>query len=308
MSATAPPWINAEEVFGRVDFAAAIRAVQRELRAGLDPAADFDRSVLPVEAGQLLLMPSRSSEFVGVKIASVAPGNPELGRERIQAVYLLMDAASLSPIALLDGTALTTLRTPAVSAAAVDYLAADSIGHLVVFGSGPQARGHIQALSAIRSLNRITIVGRNLDRAAALAADARAMGLPAVLGGSDDVQDAQLVVCATTAREPLFDGALVPQECCVVAVGSHEPEARELDSALIGRCQVVVEDPAAARREAGDVIVPIAEGVLTASALVPLRDIVAGVASVDFSRPRVFKSSGMSWEDLVVAAEVYRAG
>lgn len=301
------PWISAAEIFARVGFETAIRALQRELRDGLEPGDDFRRSILDVEHGQLLLMPSQSSRFVGVKVATVAPKNPEAGKERIQGVYLLMDAATLSPIAVLDGTALTTLRTPAVSAVAADSLAPAELGHLVVFGSGPQARGHVEAMAAIRRLDRVTIVGRDSGRATALADELRTTGLDARVGAETDVRDAQVIVCATTASAPLFDGALPPDDSCTIAVGSHEPGVRELDSTLVGRAQLVVEDIAVALREAGDLIIPLGEGVVQADALVTLRGIVSGETAVDRSRPRIFKSSGMSWEDLVVAAEVYRS-
>lgn len=303
---TAIPWISADEVFARVGFGAALRAIQRDLADGLDPANDFTRGILDVHGGQLLLMPTQSSEFVGVKVATVAPGNPALGRERIQGVYLLMDAATLSPVTLLDGAAITTLRTPAVSAAAADYLAPARVDHMVVFGTGPQAWGHIEAMRAIRSIGRATIVARNQDRAAAFAARVSESGLPARVGGASDVSDAQLVVCATTAREPLFDGALLPDDSCTVAVGSHEPVARELDSALIGRAQLIVEDAAVALREAGDLIIPLNEGLVDVGSLIPMKHIVTGTTQVDMTRPRVFKSTGMSWEDLVIAAEVFR--
>ena len=303
----APPWVPAADIFARVSFGAAVRAVQRELRAGLDPSKDFARGILDVNAGQLLLMPTQSSEFVGVKVASVAPGNSAVGRKRIQGLYLLMDAATLSPIALLDGAALTTLRTPAVSAAAADLLAPAEVDHLVIFGAGPQADGHIEAMRSIRSPGRITIIGRNPERAQALAARVRASGIDARVGTADDVNDAQLIVCATTAGTPVFDGSRVPRDSCTVAVGSHEPDARELDSALLGRAQVVVEDTETALRESGDIVLAIRDGVLDASALVPMRDILTGAVPHDFDRPRVFTSSGMSWEDLVVASEVYRA-
>jgi ornithine cyclodeaminase/alanine dehydrogenase-like protein (mu-crystallin family) len=302
------PWISADEVFARVDFARAVRAVRRDLRAGLDPADDADRGILDVAAGQLLLMPAESPDFVGIKVATVAPGNPAAGRERIQGVYLLMDAATLTPVALLDGTALTTLRTPAVSAAAADRLAPAEVDHLVVFGSGPQAWGHIEAMRSIRSIGRVTIVARDQGRAGALADRVTASGQEARVGTASDVSSAGLIVCATTAREPLFDGALVSDDSCTVAVGSHEPDARELPSDLVARAQVVVEDVAVALREAGDVLIPIGEGVLQADSLVPLRDIVTDAVASDRARPRVFKSSGMSWEDLVIAAEVFRAG
>jgi ornithine cyclodeaminase len=302
------PWISADDVFARVSFGDAVRAFRRDLAAGLDPAADFDRGILDVANGQLLLMPSQSPEFVGVKVATVAPGNPARGKERIQGVYLLMDAATLGPVALLDGTALTTLRTPAVSAAAADSLAPAEVEHLVVFGSGPQAWGHIEAMRAIRQLGRVTIVARNEERAAALAARVDESGVTAGVGSPDAVRDAQLIVCATTARHPLFDGTLVPVDSCTVAVGSHEPDAREIPSALVARAQLVVEDVAVALREAGDLLIPLGEGLIEASSFVSLRDIVTDAVAVDRARPRVFKSSGMAWEDLVIAAEVFRAG
>jgi ornithine cyclodeaminase/alanine dehydrogenase-like protein (mu-crystallin family) len=302
------PWISADEVFARVSFAVAVRAVQRDLRAGLDPADDFSRSILDVAHGQLLLMPAQSPEFVGIKVATVTPGNQALGKARIQGVYLLMDAATLSPIALIDGTALTTLRTPAISAAVADYLAPSHVDHLVVFGSGPQAWGHIEAMQAIRMLGRVTIVARDPGRAAALASRVQARGVEARVGHADDVRDAQLIVCATTARTPLFDGSLVPDDSLSVAVGSHESDARELDSALIMRAQLVVEDSAVALNEAGDLLIPLGEGVIDPASLVPMRDIITNATPVDHRRPRVFKSSGMSWEDLIIAAEVIRAG
>ncbi|MEP7368780.1 MAG: ornithine cyclodeaminase family protein [Dermatophilaceae bacterium] len=307
MTDTAPPWISAEEVFARVSFGGAVRAVQRDLEAGLDPAHDFSRIIRDVVHGQLLLMPAQSPEFVGVKIATVTPGNPALGKVRIQGVYLLMDAATLSPIALIDGTALTTLRTPAISAAVADHLAPSRVDHLVVFGSGPQAWGHIEAMRTIRAVGRVTIVARDQGRASALASRVKAAGLNARVGKADDVSDAQLIVCATTARTALFDGNLVPDDSLTVAVGSHEADAREVDSALIVRAQLVVEDTAVALREAGDLLIPLGESVIQPSSLVPMRDIMIKTTPVDRGRPRVFKSSGMSWEDLVIAAEVFRA-
>ncbi|MET0853919.1 MAG: ornithine cyclodeaminase family protein, partial [Microterricola sp.] len=112
----APRFVSADEVFASVDFGQAVAAIDAALLAGLDPAAGSPRSIVDVQNGQLLLMPAEGAGFTGVKLASVAPGNPDHGLERIQAVYLLMDSDTLTPLALVDGTAITTLRTPAVSA------------------------------------------------------------------------------------------------------------------------------------------------------------------------------------------------
>jgi len=114
-----------------------------------------------------------------------------------------------------------------------------------------------------------------------------------------------VVCCCTTAREPLFDGDAVGEEAVVVAIGSHEPEAREVDERLAGRATVVVESRASALREAGDVIQAIDAGVLREDELVGLAELVGGEASPAPGRPRFFKSTGMAWEDLVLAAAVH---
>ncbi len=308
LTSSSPRWIPAAEVYSSVSIGKAIQAIREALDNRFDPADDFIRSILDVAHGQLLLMPTESRDFLGVKIATIAPGNPGRGLERIQGIYVLMDAETLAPVALMDGIALTTLRTPAVSAVAAYYLAPEQVDHLVVFGSGPQARGHIEAIQAVREVSRITIVARDQGRAAALAGKVSASGADARVGTASAVKDAQLIACATTATTALFDGALVPDDSCTIAVGSHEPNVREIDSTLAGRAQIVVEDVTTALREAGDVILPVKEGLVNPATLVPLRDIAMGHVAVDYNRPRVFKSVGMSWQDLIVAVAVYQAG
>lgn len=300
------PWISAEEVYRRVSFGDAVTAYHRDLRAGVDPAQDLPKHIDDTTNGQVLLMPTQNSEYLGVKVVTVAPGNPEKGLERIQGHYLVFDTPTLTPVAMMDGVALTTLRTPAVSAAAADLLAAETCEHLVVFGYGPQAWGHVEALRAIRDIKRVTLVGRNREKAQLMADQITESGIPATVGTPEDVKDSNLIVCATTAREPIFDGSLVPDDACVIAVGSHEKDARELDTGLIVRSQVIVEDLGHVMIEGGDIVIPINEGAITLDHVSTIRELVVGEITVDRSRPRVFKSSGMPWEDLVVASEVLR--
>ncbi|GAB2831457.1 delta(1)-pyrroline-2-carboxylate reductase family protein [Actinoallomurus bryophytorum] len=270
--------------------------LERALRSGLDPESGPARSVADVPAGQILLMPAAVHGYAGVKIATVAPGNRDL--PRIQGVYLLLDGRTLAPIALLDGVALTAIRTPAVSALAVRHLAAADASHLVVFGTGPQAWGHVRALCAVRPVERVTVVGRG--GTGEFVARCRASGLDASAGTPDAVAGADIVACCTTAREPLFPGDLVPAHAVVVAVGSHEPGAREVDGVLVARSEVFVESRAAALREAGDLIIP---GVTRPPA--NLAELVTGTPRTGSGRPRLFKSVGMAWEDLVVAVAAY---
>uniref|UniRef100_UPI0028AB6E6C ornithine cyclodeaminase family protein n=1 Tax=Kocuria sp. TaxID=1871328 RepID=UPI0028AB6E6C len=243
-------------------------------------------------------------DWAGIKVASVSPGNPESDLPRIQATYMLMDSTTLSLRALLEGNVLTTLRTPAISAVAADYLAPKDTAKLVVFGTGPQALAHIEAFAKIRSFTEVVVCGRTPHKVDAAVDYARTLGLAARSGDASEVRDADVVVCTTSAAEPLFDGALVPDTACVVAMGSHEPQFRELDSTLMGRAQVVVEDRATAMREAGDVIQAVADGSLQEDSLVDLADVVTGTVAPDETRPRVFKCVGMSWQDLVVAVGV----
>jgi ornithine cyclodeaminase/alanine dehydrogenase-like protein (mu-crystallin family) len=215
-----------------------------------------------------------------------------VGRPRIQGTYLLFDASTLTPLATIDGMALTA----AVSALAVDVLAPADASRLVVFGTGPQARGHIAAIRTIRPVEDVVVIGRDQNRTAAFASS-----VDGQVGSVADVGGADVVVCATTSRTPLFDGATLPAAATVVAVGSHEPDAREVDDTTVAASTVVVEARSAALREAGDVVQAVAACVLDPSTLVCLADVVRGTA-VEPGRPRLFKSVGMAWEDLVIAA------
>jgi ornithine cyclodeaminase/alanine dehydrogenase-like protein (mu-crystallin family) len=284
----------------------AIDALEAALRGGLDPEADPPRQAVAADAGEVLVMPAASPGAAGVKLVTVAPANPERGRPRIQGVYVLFDPETLAPAAFVDGIALTDLRTAAVSALAVRHLGAAAAKRLVVFGTGAQGWAHVGALRAVApGIEHVGVVARDRGRLDAFVARcAREHGVDARAVAPDAVRNADLVVCATTAREPLFDGALVCDEATVVAIGSHEPAAREVDAALAGGATVVVESRSSALREAGDVIAAIDAGVLAADDLVPLAALARGDAAPAPGRPRLFKSTGMAWEDLVVAAAV----
>ena len=278
-----PPFVPADEVARRLDFAGAADALEAALRAGLDPEADPPRAAVALPGGgELLVMPSAAGGHAAVKLVTVG-GDP-----RVQGVCVVFDGATLAPAALVDGIGLTNLRTAAVSALAVRHLAAADAGRLLVFGRGPQAEAHVAAMRAVLRIERVDTVGREHDPAAV----------------AELVAAADVICCCTTAREPLFDGGLPGQDAVVVAIGSHEPEARELDDALLARATVVVESRASALREAGEVVGAVRSGALAEADLVTLADLVGGRAEPADGRPRVFKSTGMAWEDAVVAAAV----
>jgi ornithine cyclodeaminase/alanine dehydrogenase-like protein (mu-crystallin family) len=260
------------------------------------------RAHLDVPGGELLLMPAHARAGVGVKLVTLAPGNPPRGLPFIHGAYVLFDGDTLAPEALLDGTALTTIRTAAVSALATDRLARPDAARLVVFGAGAQARAHAVAISAVRPIASVAIVNRTRERAEALVAELRSAGMDAAVAGPGAVADADIVCTCTPSEAPLFDGALLPAGAHVNAIGAYRPDLRELDDAAMGRARVVVETRAAALAEAGDVVQAAAAGVLDTGALIELCAVVRG----DAGRERddevtVFKSVGLALEDLAVA-------
>lgn len=313
----APLILDAEAIFDRCPPERAARAVEQALHDGLDPSGDIARVTVPVDHGHLLLMPSGARDgfrtpgidHVGVKVATVAPDNPAAALPRIQASYLLFDAATLGLRAVLDGTALTTVRTPAVSVAAVRRHLLRRHGPLAVavIGSGPQAVAHASALDACIGPHRpchVQHLVRHPDRAAERLPPRTPTTQLGSSGADRVLRDADVVVCATSARQPVLDGTVLADHAVVIAVGSHEPDAREVDAALCRRATVVVEDRATALREAGDIVLAADEGAIPRADLIPMRDFVTSDAAAPTDRPLLFKSVGMSWQDLVVATAV----
>ncbi|HET7690855.1 MAG TPA: ornithine cyclodeaminase family protein [Nocardioidaceae bacterium] len=280
----------------------AVDALEASLRGGFDPEDDLQRTGAALPAGQFLMMPSALGELAGLKLVSLAPGNPALGRPFVQAIYVLMDGETLTPLATFDGTYLTTLRTAAVSALAARHMARSDASRLAVFGAGVQAWAHVQSFADVLPLRHVDVVGRDTSRATALTQRIRdELGISASPATADAVADADLVACCTTSRAPLFDGSLLKPEATVVAIGAYEPDARELDDTTMARGVVVVESLVSALREAGDVIQAIKAGALEQQELQTLRSLVLGEVTFPEDVVRVFKGTGMSWQDLSVA-------
>ena len=261
----------------RLTASRAADALEAALLAGLDPEADPPRRAVEVERGEILLMASGAARHPAVKLVSVG------GEPRIQGICVVFDGDTLAPKALVDGIALTNVRTSAVSALAVRRLAAPDARRLVVFGRGPQAHAHARAMREVRPIERVDMLGRDAGDVSEL------------------VAAADIICCCTTARAPLFDGVLVAAHATVVAIGSHEPDARETDDTLAARATIVVESRTSALREAGDVIMAVRSGATTAADLTTLADLVRSDTPPPHDRPRLFKSTGMPWEDAVVA-------
>ena len=295
--------VDGDELRRLLPMRAAIEALRRAFTSQGPSAGAPLRSRMLTQAGELYLMPAAGDEGVGVKLVTLTPANASSGRPLIHAAYVLFDPVTQAPTAVVDGAALTALRTAAVSGLATGLLARDDARRLVVFGAGVQARSHLEAMRTVRHLDGAIVVSRSPARAEALVEDARASGLEARLGAPDDVASADLVCTCTTSDVPLFDGASLPAGAHVNAVGAYRPDARELDSATVSRARVVVETREAAFEEAGDLLIPIAEGAIDRGHVVAdLAELVTG-ATVRRSPEdvTVFESVGIAFEDLAVA-------
>lgn len=293
------PAISAEELRRALPLAAAIDALQEALREPGLPAGP-PRTAVDCAPGQLLLMPAAGRVGAGVKLVTVQPENPGRGRPLIGGAYVLFRARTLELRAVLDGAELTRLRTAAVSALATRLLARPDARTLVVFGAGVQARAHVEAMRAVRPIERLVVVAPR--GAEAVAHDARRAGLDASVGTPDAVERADVVCTCTTSAEPVFDGRRLAGAAHVNAMGSYQPATREVDSEAVARSSVVVETRAAGLT-AGDLAIPAREGRLDPADVVELVSLVCGSAPRTTSgAPTLFKSVGLALEDLIVAA------
>lgn len=304
------PLIEADRLGRLLPMEAAVDALEAAFGSGALPAAPL-RTHIETETGSLVAMPATGPQGTGVKLLTVTSGNPEVGRPLIQGLYILFSVGTQEPEAVIEGAALTALRTGAVSGLATRYLAREEAARLVIFGAGTQARSHLEAMLAVRPVERVTFVSRTADRANALAGSAREMGVTAEVAGPAAVEGADIVCTCTTSPTPVFEGSLLSRGSHVNAVGAYTPQTRELDDDTIGRARVVVETREVALAEAGDLLIPLGAGSIGPDHVVAdLSEVVHGVTvRRSPEEVTVFKSVGVAFEDLVVArAAVDRLG
>jgi ornithine cyclodeaminase len=265
--------------------------------------------------GMLLLMPAWELPEVagrrhsGVKIVHVLPGNAARGLPAVQASYLLSDAATGQPIALLDGGELTDRRTAAASTLAGRFLARPDSRRLLVLGAGRVAAALAEAWAARFPIAEIAIWARRPEQAEALAGRLAAHGLPARAASTPDPRGFDIVSAATLSDVPLVRGAEVDGGTHLDLVGAFRPSMRESDAALLARATLVVDTRAGGLAEAGDVVQAIAEGAIAESHVAAdLAELCRGAhpGRTSAGEVTVFKSVGWAGEDL--AAAVLAAG
>lgn len=302
-------YLNADDVRQRLPMPALIEALRQRFAQGCAVPLRHTHTISDpngAPAGTVLIMPAwRCGGRFGVKTVNIFPGNAARGLPALHASYMLFDATTGQPLALLDGSELTTRRTAAASALAASYLARPDAGCLLVVGAGRVARVLPEAMRCARpSLRRFLVWNHRADAAARLVATLRDEGLEAQAEGDLEaaVGVADIISCATLSRAPLVRGRWLAAGAHLDLIGSFTPDMRESD----GECWRLARawvDTDEALAKAGDVLQAMAEGAFEPGRVQGrLSDLCRG-AAVD-RRPgdrTLFKSVGTALEDLAAA-------
>ena len=305
-------FLNAEQVRQSLSMPQAVEAMKRafaQLAAG--EAVVPPRTVLPVppDRGDFLLMPAlvNGGKALGAKLLTLLPGNPRAGRPLIHALMTVFDGRTGEPVAILDGGALTAVRTGAASGAATDYLARTDAEVVAVLGAGRQGRTQLEAVCCVRRVRRAHVFDTLSGAAAAFAAEMTArLGVPvaAAATAAAAVADADIVCTATTSATPVLRDADVRPGMHLNAVGCYHPQRHEIPPETVARAKVVVDQLEAARLEAGDLVIAVEQGLMSWDRIhAELGQIAAGrkPGREDAAEVTLFKSVGLAVQDLAAA-------
>lgn len=296
---------DADAVHAALEWSPLASALAAAFAAGAD--VPLRHAHLLNATDTLLLMPAWNADAIGLKLVTVIPGAPSLGAPTVGATYLLIDRATGTPRAVLDGDALTVRRTAAVSALAARYMARELATTLVMVGCGHLAPWMIRAHCALRpTITRVLLWGRSPDKAESLALSLADEGLPvdAVLDLEAAVRDAGIVSCATTSTAPLIRGEWLAPGTHVDLVGGFTRDMREADDDTIARSRIVVDTYSGVLAEAGDIVRPLEQKIITRDHVVAeLAQLVRGeqLGRTSADEITLFKSVGSALSDLAAA-------
>ena len=280
------------------------------------------RMVLPIsdKEGHCLVMPAYASSEVNqalaVKVVCVFHNNPSHGLPTIQGAVLLFDPGTGKPIALIEGASLTAIRTGAASGLATDLLARSESQIVAIFGTGAQAQTQLEAICSVRCITKVWVCSRNSHETESVS---RFIEQTAGIGPiPTDVQfasnhrealgKADIVCTATTSPQPVLDDADIRPGTHFNAIGSHRPSDQEIPPQTVIRSVVVVESRSAALAEAGDLLVPINEGLISANHIkAELGELIlkTRIGRTSAEQITLFKSVGVSVQDAVAARVLY---
>ena len=300
------PMADCIEVMKEMFIALARGAVHQPLRMIVQP---------PGAAGLMALMPayiSGQTPAYGLKAIGVFHGNPARGKDAHQGGVLLYSGETGELLALMNASAITAIRTAAVSGVATRALAREDASTLAVIGCGIQARTHLQAMAAVRPLKGARVASLHIERARRFAEEMRPrfpFAIEAVESADQAVRGADLIVTATTAAQPVIQREWIAPGTHINAVGAYGPLKRELDTATVRASTFFVDRRESALNEAGEYLLASREaGFGPEHIRGELGELLIGRAPGRGSRDELtcFKSMGIAAEDLAAAQYLYR--
>ena len=269
----------------------------------------------PDARGLLGLMPAyRHGErgAFGLKAICVFPGNPSIGKDAHQGTVMLFSQETGEPLALMNASQITAIRTAAVSAVATDLLARPDANELGIVGAGVQARTHLVALACVRSIKHARVACRNRDHAEQLVLEMQdkvSFPIQVVSSNEEAVRDADIVVTATSAQEPVIKRSWIAAGAHINGIGTHSPNSREIDSETMAAARVFTDRRESLLNEAGDYVLAAEEGAITPESVVAeIGELVIGSKQGRRSADEItlFKSLGLAIEDVVSAEYLFR--
>ena len=310
------PFFNSEQIQQALPCVTLISAMREAFRATVHAPRRHVHPLSETGSSTLLLMPVWQAQgHLGVKLVTVVPENRERKVSTVQALFILLDTVTGTPLALMDGEELTLRRTAAASALASDYLSRADSGHLLIVGTGQLAPYMAVAHCAVRNIRRVTVWGRDRRQAHLTAEKIQALGLSASIAIeiaqdlNDASRNADIISCATTSREALLQSNAVRPGTHIDLVGSFKPDMREADDGLMSTAALFVDTFDGALAEAGDLVQPLQAGLITrASVRAELADLASGrhAGRRHVHDITVFKSVGTAIEDLCAADLVWQ--
>ena len=299
-----------DETVAALDFPPLVEALRQAFRKTdfATPSAELHTLAVPGEpAGSLIVLPAwLPGKNFGVRLTTNFPGNAARNKPVRSGGYLLGDGRTGEILAIFDGPALTLRRTAAASALAATYLARAESERLLMMGTGALASHLIAAHASVRPIHNVLVWGRDRGKVARLAQRMTRRNLK--VAPAEDlekaVKGADIVCCATSAREPILKGAWLPEGIHVDLVGGRTPQMREADDEAMTRARIFVDVREAAEQQAGDIVQPLASGVISAFDITgDLFELTRGdrAGRRFHNQITLFKSVGHALEDLTAA-------
>lgn len=242
----------------------------------------------------------------GAKLLSLFPGNPDRGLSSHAGVMMVFDRESGLPKACLDASVLTALRTAAASAVATRLLARSDAKRLAIIGAGEEAEGHVTAMRAVRTLDKVVVWSRNRDKTAAFA---RRLGIDAAPTMAAALAAADIVCTTTSATEAFLSAAMVPQGCHLNAIGGSMPYLRELMPDCVPAFGFFTDYRPSLEAQAGEVIDARAQGLVPADwQATEIGEVIAGThpGRTGAAQRTVYRSLGVAAQDLAAADFIAR--